>query len=264
MTDLELAEVIDRDDREAESRPAADLDVRRQIRQLMAVPFTGEAAAALNFGDPPWKPHPAGAIFNPAKTALVYMFLDQQFAVHVTRVHFDAVTGGANEWGHNEARVAGWINYLNGRPPSTLPDPQDAPTAFTATLGLDDFAFNQPHHVVYYVKNDRVSYDEAFPVWFGDTLREEVLGVRVASRNKSFFEAEVYNVAAIATFSKKVIHMKNYYQMEQAGTYVPIVNGTNRLAYAININAGAQMQVGGWTLPLLIDPDTGNMGEGQP
>jgi hypothetical protein len=238
---------------------------RRRIRDLLSLAFA-RAAPGLNYGDDPWKPHPVPETpFNAAKTALIHFFFDEGLELHVLRVHFEAVTGGANEWSDNESRVRDWVNYLNSLAPLQLPDPRTAPTAFDAWLGLDDFAFNQQHHAVFYVKNRGISYDRDFPVWFSDSLQDNVFGVRVASANKSFYEAEVYNVAGITGgFSSTLIHMKNYYQLYRGGAYGSIMNGQDRLAYAININAAAPLSIGGWALPIIIDPDTGNMGEGQP
>jgi hypothetical protein len=254
-------------------RRAGGATARRRARNLVSLAFSGTSYPGLNYGDAPWKPHPVeNTPFSPAKTALIHIFLGEDFQLHVTRVHFDAAIGTPNEWADNEQRVSAWINYLNALPPSTLPPqpqplpaPQPPSTPFVARLGLGSFAFNQPHHVVFYIKNKGVSYDSNIPVWFSDSLQDNVYGVRVAGPNKSFFEAEVYGVGNIdPAFSDQVIHMKNYYMIFRAGSYVPIVNGQDRVAYGININAAAQMAGGGLALPIVIDPDTGNMGEGQP
>lgn len=238
---------------------------RRRSRDLMAFAL-GATGALRNYGKEPWNPHPTvGIAFTAVKTALIHINIDDQFRMHVVRVHFDAVTAGQNEWADNAPRVIDWINYLNSLAPSTDPDPAHAPTPFSHSLGLTNFAFNQPHHVVFYVRNKMISYDRAFPVWFSDGLQDNVYGVKVASPNNSFFEAEVYDVAGIdSDFSDKLIHMKNYYHACENNIYRPIVNWQERYAYAININAAAQLGFGTSAVPVVIDPDTGNMGEGQP
>jgi hypothetical protein len=215
-----------------------------------------------NHGDKPWDVHPAhtSAAFNPSHTAILHMELTSA-GLKAQRVHFPSVSG-VNDWSANKAKVVSYINFLNGSGPS----PGVLGKDYNVFPGLKKFAFDRPHHFVIYVKNPGVDYLADRPVWFGKKLIRDVFGVKVASKNESFFGA-IRDAGPILGGSPNLVYLKNYYHVGNGnGQNHRRING-ERLAYALKINvlmASPDDNDPTYKVPLIIDPDTGNMGEGQP
>lgn len=210
-----------------------------------------------NHGDKPWIGHPnqGGAAFDPSHTAILYLeFVNS--GLKAKRVHFPSV-GGANDWPANKPKVVSFLNFLNGS--------GACPGEAHVFPGLKDFAFDRPHHFVVYIKNPGVDYLQDRPVWFGKKLIKNVYGIGHASKNESFFGA-IRDSGSISGGSPNLVYMRNYYHIGNGNgqNHRPIKHN-ERLAYALKINAlMPSADDPTYKVPLIIDPDTGNMGEGQP
>ncbi|MET1112880.1 MAG: hypothetical protein ABWX67_15290 [Allosphingosinicella sp.] len=244
-----------------------------------------------NHGGNPTDPHhPSSSIdaaFDPKYIMLLYMDTEDSFGaiqdtlrVRAVRVQFRSVKYGnpaANTWENNQQQIAEVINQLNA---GGMPTP--APQSVYVKQGLTDFDFNQPHHVVIYIQNKDVHYNPVYPIWFRDILVEPGPDGKPqkADKNWSFFAAAVKipmvagKPAITGNFSKHLIYVKNFYRVKGLGPYYS--NISTRQSYALQINAlvrltdtaGNDADTSGKAsaniLPITIDPDTGNMGGGEP
>jgi hypothetical protein len=229
---------------------------------LAAVSTPGPFEEAWHHGDQnPKFDHPVpSATFDPPYGALLHLNLNSNFELEARRVHFRVNRLGANNtFRDNVDRFISWINYYNGA--------GAAPTTFESVQAeddvLDNFAFNSQHHFLVYIRNSNIAYDTEWPVWFGKRLIGSVFGQSTAAKNYSFFGVtpKVLNVMGGSTSG---IYLKNYYHVKANNIYRPI-NANEKLAYSLNINTRAQVAgFPGHVIPIIIDPDTGNMGEGSP
>lgn len=234
---------------------------RRVIEQRRPMPVDPQLSPnsvedGWNHGDKPWDVHPANPPFNPPYTAILYLEFTAA-GLAAKRIHFPSVAG-VNDWAANKSKVVSFINFLNN-------PGQASPGAHHIFPGLKNFAFDRPHHFVVYVKNAGVDYLPGRPVWFGKKLIKDVFGVNVASKNESFFGA-MRDAAAITSGSPNLVYMKNYYHVGNGNghNHRPI-KANEGFAYALKINAlMPSAEDPTYKVPLIIDPDTGNMGGGQP
>ncbi|MES2443856.1 MAG: hypothetical protein V4574_13585 [Pseudomonadota bacterium] len=218
-----------------------------------------------NQGSSPWLPHPTpGAPFDPTYIAILHLELkaiknalneyELKFIVNRVLIPRDPKTN--NDLTGNIVGIAKAIEYMNG-PIGTPPFP-----SMKIFPGLDGYSFKGPAHCIIYVKNRGVEYHETRPVWFGKKLRDKVTD---AAPNESFFgakrfDAKVDHRIIIANGSQKFIYMKNYFH-KCAGDPCKYETITGDLKYDLNINALIRT-TDGIDVPLIIDPDTGNMGTG--
>jgi len=257
-----------------------------------------------NNGEYPWKwrpgdPKPStGRVkFNPTKICLIYINIAfDPVKLEIAKFHFPNSSGGS-EWEDIKNEVCDLINRVNkeasfppgyqSSTPIPMPDPNQYPVPASHLLGdthdywagLKDFAFSQQHHIVIYIRNGGVGYHDLYPVMFGKKLQSGMLGVGKngdpASLNQSFYDADHYDMKGFIdpgglSRSTVVLHMKNYYQVLDNGIYRLIRNDINnvknedRIAYSLNINALVKSTYDPLDIPIVIDPDTGNMGEGRP
>jgi hypothetical protein len=243
-----------------------------------------------NHGRDPAEPHhPNSKIdrqFDPKYIMLLYMDWEDSHGtikdvlrVRAIKLQFRSTGWGNpanNTWENNQQQIAYWINYLNaGNIPPPLPD------QMYVGHGLKDFNFNQPHHVVIYIQNTDVRYNPRYPVWFSDVLVNSATNPpEGAEKNYSFFAAQVKTPvdasnkpAIVGGYSTRVIYMKNFFRRRSWFGYPEI---TKPKSYSLKINAlgrvtdlsGNLVDTSGqpWAniLPFIIDPDTGNMGGGDP
>lgn len=233
-------------------------------------------------GDPSKEKHPhnnTNDSFNPRYVMLLYMDIEDQdpagdLRVKAIRLQFPSVGWNPNEpnptqvntWAANEQQVVHWINCLN-RPPCSLPAQTQQ---FRINEGLDNFTFNQPHHFVIYIQNRNIEFNRRYPVWFAQHLSEmENNEHKKAKENWSFFGAKVLDVTSITgNNSKKLVYVKNFFKGWDffKGGYYKI--GGDRHSYSLSINAEMPAtDLAGQSplkLPIIIDPDTGNQGGGDP
>lgn len=277
----------------------ADIDTKPQGQDLEAINFflAPVPPPNANFGDDPTKPsgiHGKPLInFDPAWVCLIYLRLSSSPALgmEILRIHYKVKTDATSkpELADVQTSIEAWINYLNGltllpndTPKSPAPTPVKIPEngKFTGAgapafenkywTGLTNFAFSEQHHVVIYICNKGVSlYDP--PVSFTHKMLGSVMGTGpVSFGNYSFYEAKAWQSGQITNgYPQEFLHMKNYYQLYDGSQYRAIRNGATpeRVGYSLNINArlASVYQDGGASdVPIIIDPDTGNMGEGQP
>lgn len=143
------------------------------------------------------------------------------------------------------------------------------PTQHSCYAGIGDLAFSCQQHVVIYVRNDGIEYDPECPIWFGDTLRDTILEIPIpnqdAHSNDSFYMSKPPRVSQYISkgWANKLVHFRNYYQIgDGPGSYKSITN--ERVMYSLNVNAWIDTGPDSPDMLVILDPDTGNMGEGQP
>jgi hypothetical protein len=211
-----------------------------------------------NYGQQPWDTVPQGwdKAFNPDYLCVVHIELASDLRIITKRVHRPAVKSPANDWSSNKANAVDIINKLNRG--DALP-PTDK-----LFEGLKNFAFGQAHHVVFYVKNSAAEFDSEYPIWFGKKLRNAYKGSKKAEPNESFFGANPETINSISGGSKSVTYVENHFKVGSGNAHKPIPKDKN-LIYSLNLNVVVPSNEDAtYTIPLIIDPDTGNMGSGGP
>jgi hypothetical protein len=239
-------------------------------------------------GKPTDANHPNGKVnreFDPKYIMLLYMEVednDVSSALHVRAFRLQFLSEGYGEPTNNtlvanQRKIVDQINNLNATgtwiPSSDL----------IVKQGLRDFVFNQPHHFVIYIKNQHVKYNSNHPIWFGDTLLEPGPNGKPqeAEANRSFFGTQIKTMDGTngtlvinPPYSNKIIYVKNFFRgWNILDGYYKI--GNKMHPYSLNINAeidvadsaGSVTNMQGHaygTIPIIIDPDTGNMGGGSP
>ena len=212
--------------------------------------------------------------------------------------------GKSNMWEHNKVEITNWINCLNKgtlTAPRPVPSPTpskdcewpNSPKTHVKKEGLERFIFNQAHHFVIYIQNRNIEYHETDPAWFGRLLAEKDNNNKHkrASKNWSFFASQVLTPRdssddqtgdnlITGNNSLKLIYMKNFYKGRNdfGGGYHDLEhgekedndngNGHGKRSYSLSINASlpATTLTGtpSVTIPIILDPDTGNQGGGEP
>lgn len=230
----------------------------RESRQVSdGVPRNRSFQDSWNRGNAPWRTHPnSSAHFHPTHICILHMELTYA-GLKAKQVYFSSAHVSPNNWPNNKPRVVSFINHLNAN--TTISEDH------SIYPGLTDFAFDRPHHLVIYVKNEGTDYDKDRPIWFGRELNAKVMHIDRASKNESFFGAVRDSDAGITNGSPNLVYVQNYYHVGDGNghNHRPIVN--EEIAYALKINALVP-SIGDASLmvPLIIDPDTGNMGGGHP
>ncbi|HYI39725.1 MAG TPA: hypothetical protein VE053_05330 [Allosphingosinicella sp.] len=238
-----------------------------------------------NHGRDPTKGHPNSKIvFDPKFTTLLYLDFRSSASAQSNVTHLRAVRiqfrsigwkKGKNDWETNQEEISKWIKYLNDDTSSPLctikPDfwVYDHPT---------ELFFNQPNHLAIYIRDKNINFDSR-PVWFSDVLiKADSSGKPLPAReNWSFFDASVVTPIDCTGkpsiqegCSQEVLYMKNYFR-HKCGFFPFIhyykIKAGNEHLYSLNINA--LLEVAGQaaqavTLPIVLDPDTGNNGGGEP
>lgn len=223
----------------------------------------------LNQGEPPWEEHPNLAngqapSFDPTHIGILHMELfvvNGELKLVTQRAHFPRDTAATtNDLAGNMPLIARALSYLNApQTHGTVPHMKVFP-------GLNGYSFVRPTHCIIYVKNAGITYAQR-PVWFGDLLSDG----RPAEPNHCFFgatprvatEAGLGGTASIADGSQDFVYMKNYFH-GGTGDKPVAIGMKDKLLYSLNINAAVKSNDGaeGMTVPIIIDPDTGNMGAG--
>lgn len=222
-----------------------------------------------NHGDDPWDAHPGNYKFNPDRVGIIHLKLLDGFRIEATRFHYmiEDVAGGWNK--NNEDIAVEVINWLNG--PRRAEDRPVDPICIKG--GLRQLVFGHPHHVVVYVQNKNVEYPSR-PIWFGNSLQGTVKDgngeyqTGKARENHSFFRTEVRTPTGITgDVSTKIIYFQNHFHKHGLLTgHDPIPKGEFRV-YSMKISLLSQVigdDEGEYNSPIIIDPDTGNMGGGSP
>jgi len=228
-------------------------------------PFTtkGSFEQSWHHGDHnPKSGHPGTLPFDPPFAALLHLNLNRDFELEAKRVHFAVKNRGVdnNTFEDNQNRFEQWIRYFNGATPQK---PFGYWTYEAGDEALDGFVFGSPHHLLIYIRNTNVAYDEEWPIWFGKSLVGKICGKKPAEKNHSFFDVSIKSLD-VPWGSTIGIYVRNYWVVKNNNnTYRPL-RTDEVIPYALNINAFARVQGSSRVIPIMIDPDTGNMGDGVP
>lgn len=224
-----------------------------------------------NHGDNPWRGHPGSAVFRPKMVCILHMELLAGFNIRARRLHYPiAENGTANTWAAIRSSAVTWIEALNDGEVT-----EDRPNKLYLFHGMRDFVFGQPHHVIIYIKNENIEYPDR-PIWFGKRLNGTVLDLCMnpqtgnAKENHSFFNSTVvHDLTELGnSVSNKAIYFENHHHKRVfLGGHKPIETLEQRV-YSLKINVISQSITGNpaydSVVPIIIDPDTGNMGGGIP
>lgn len=216
----------------------------------------------VNHGIDPTGYHPGGTQqsptpFNPSHIGVLHLELatvGNLLKIIATRAHFPRDSNAANnDLAGNMSLIKKALDHLNNDNEPPVDDMVKYP-------GIKKASFRQPTHVIIYVKNNGIDYSRNC-IWFGQKLHNNTTP---AAENQSFFEAQPHDASAmgyaITNGSQKFIYCKNYFHYKKPdGTFIQI-EGFD-LTYALNINAFLYSN-DGLDIPIIIDPDTGNMGTG--
>lgn len=211
-----------------------------------------------NYGSEPWEPVPNGwnKNFDPSHLCVVHIELTAELLIKAQRVHRTANKSPANDWASNTANAVQIINALNLG--------QTLPNTDKVYAGLKGLAFGRAHHVVFYVKNSNAVFDPEYPIWFGKKLRNPFNGSKKADHNESFFNSKPQSLSNIVGGSQSVAYVENHFKAGNGNAHKPIPNSKD-LMYSLNLNIVVPTaEDSAYTIPLVIDPDTGNMGGGGP
>lgn len=226
---------------------------------------------AWNLGDAPWdrideaiNAPSTNVTFAPRYITVLHLELQFTPKLLLTgrRAHFEVEKAEHVELSHIQSRVRAVINYLNTGidRPNYLYQKNDK-------SGLKGFGFRKgQHHFIIYIKNNGIEYNRDAPIWFGlyraNSLRE-------ASPNRTFYEAEVFSDKDITSGPPLFIYAKNYFRTatEDVNDWMKPTNrrpiAGDNIVYSMNINASVQTTDSPTlSIPLIFDPDTGNMGTG--
>ena len=245
------------------------LDPTDQVRALAA------GGTGLNSGDQPWRrfdqevddetPRPM-ANFNPNYIAVLHLHVTETpFKLIGRRAHFPIDMGKPNTLPGITERAVEVIKHFNG----AITQPVYLDSGMIRE-GLYQLGFSKPHHFIIYIKNRGVLYGR-YPIWFGrKLLNPRQGGGYEADPNRSFFEAQLSSGHQIgADVSDTFVYVKNYFYTadetndELVPHYRRPIGNQDKLKYALNINAMIDSSDSpAIRIPLVIDPDTGNMGGG--
>jgi hypothetical protein len=220
-----------------------------------------------NHGDDPWDGHPGGYTFNPERVGIIHIELLPNFTIKATRFHYDAIKKGSDTGWHVDqsnmaVRIINWLNGEEANKPQV--------TNECKFDGVRQLTFGQAQHVIVYVKNSNIKYPDR-PVWFGNSLqgtigKEDDPFLGKARENHSFFNAEVLTPGGITgSVSKQFVYLENHFHKYGfLSGHDPIQDGEIRV-YSMKIALLSQsIEPMATDIPIIIDPDTGNMGGGYP
>lgn len=239
----------------------------RTAEPNVGAPAEGKIIASLNniqnvlpdqlrFGDKTTKRGPTS--YKAEYDVLVYFGFDANMDL-VSSIQYFAASGEANlspedEFSRIKTKMMACVATLDAAPAGPSPTCQGAIMA----ANFDNFTFRAPSNMVFVSKNATLKFG-AEPIVIGKTILRPGLPARP---NKAFYDAKVHE-DAIGT--RQMVYVRNYYSKKSGGNGIgngpgdtPIGNG--KYWYGTNIFMTANQQGGRVRLPIIIDPDTGNMG----
>jgi hypothetical protein len=225
---------------------------------------------SMNQGDDPGSGYDSN--FRPMYTSLLHLEVMPDQSIKAIRLHIPTDAADRRwENAKNKEKVAYWINKVNKdevceKNPQQGNPCKPAPNEAVVYEGIGNFVFYEPQHVVVYIKNKSVKFDRDYPVWFGSRLIGNVgqHGSK-AETNGSFFGAHLDDLS-IENYSTQILYMQNIFKEKHWYGGHSDIDAKDRKIYSLNLNTLINMTkldgAGGYAVPLIIDPDTGNMGGG--
>lgn len=241
------------------------------------------AGSGSNQGDDPKTDFLKSKVnFSPEYTAIIHIELLKDHSINFFRYHYPA--HGESSWDILKKDVISNIEDFNeGRFPK-----KDETRNLYASHGPKNIIFHSQHNIFIYIKNKELSIFEEYPIWFGDRLIGTIdspttrTAMNKFSKNRSFCAVETKTLDEGTFgkgFSSQLIYMKNYHVHKDGwlSSYRRVRN-KEELAYSMNIVAEMESRyqvdcnsestktpvIESVRIPVIIDPDTGNMGGGAP
>lgn len=196
--------------------------------------------------------------FNPSVVVVYHVEVICQpllTSLKAQTAHFAADMSGRNDWDANLAMIARVINYFNGTS-------SDSSMILKQNLGFHHFKFSKAHHVVIYLANKGLSFLPV-PLVFGSTLLDD----SPAEKNGSFFDCTLKRNIGIAqtpteSFANEALYMKNFFHRYDDANGVQEISGTSHMQSMNFFTTLRATDDASLLIPVIFDPDTGNMGAG--
>ena len=214
-----------------------------------------------NNGDDPIKTGPEG--FDPDRVCIVHLEFLPDMTVQANEVHQDAVKQPRNDYDSNKFNIIDTINKLNSHTP--LDKSHDW------YHNIDELSFGSAHHVIFYVKNKFVEFDPTYPLWFGGKTQNNHSSRAdgMADKNEAFYDRKIYKesniIGAVGAEipCQQLLYVKNYFTTSNIFGCHKKIGKSERIFYSLNLNLTVPEDgTSGSRVPIIVDPDTGNMGTG--
>lgn len=237
---------------EANDGSVAQPDEEKAIEALLDI--QNILPSDISYGDLPSKSGPSG--FTAKFDALVYFGLDSNATLVSTIRYFNAA---GNDYPAIKAQMLACVAKLD----ANMADKCDAELK---QVTLDNLTFKAPTNIVFASRNPTLKF-EAEPLVFSKSLdrtHPDYPDGKKAKPNKSFYNAKIFTEG-----SRQLVYVSNYYSKKSGGNGngngpgdMPIGANENYW-YGLNIFMTIEQQ-GGNPVRIIIDPDGGNVGSGNP
>jgi hypothetical protein len=214
----------------------------------------------IRFGDATTEVGPQN--FKADFNALVYFGIDRNMKLVSSVQYFDA-SGASNlkpeeEFAAIKQQMITCIDELDRQNTNVLTKCRAARKA----VDINDLTFRAPTNIVIAARNPTIKFGDEALVISDRTIQS---GVK-AMANKSFYSAKTY----VNAFSNRdLVYVRNYYsKLNNANSDgdgqsigdTPIDNEKDNYWYGLNIFMTIAQSANANPLPMIIDPDGGNMG----
>lgn len=238
--------------KEANDASVAQPDEEKAFEALIDI--QGIRPTDISYGDLPSKAGPSG--FTATYDALVYFGINANATLVSTIRYFNA---SGNDYPAIKGQMLACIAKLD----ANMADKCDAELK---QVTLDDLTFKAPTNVVFASRNPTLKFD-AEPLVFSKSLdrtHPDYPDGKKAKPNKSFYNAKIFTEG-----SRQLVYVSNYYTKKSGGDGngngpgdTPISANENYW-YGLNFFMTIE-QEGGNPVRIIIDPDGGNVGNGNP
>ncbi len=249
------------------------------MKALPAVLLGGAAGALLVYFTSdndrglsgPWGDHPSKTMALPADFAkhyaVVYLKFQQTASglpeLVVKHAYFNKISGQADDIDCAIKLLAGETSPGNCKADGNIRE------------NFEGFNFGKRMHIYAHIANSNVQFNHKTPMLltpYGshDPIPHTGLSGREKDKNKSFYNARLENISQ--NDQRKILKVDNFLR-DKNGQDINNPTNNNKLAdYSINFNivmckkgtASCNLEDPKAVIPMVIDPDGGNMGGGNP
>lgn len=216
------------------------------------------STSSVIYGDAANKQTAPTEKFSAGHYMLVAMRFTADGALHATHVKV-RFTGAPNDGGAVDKLANDAFSKLAGDPKAYNWDLRKLKLAGADAGGedfaIDHFGFGRKHRIYMFISNDGAKFSKKSPVWFGQGFDEFFETKRKAkvSKNYAFYNAKLLN--GPNNKADKVLYLENFYSKEGGS---PIGDNDPNTYYDMNFNILLSGKNEGTTVPVIVDPDTGN------
>jgi hypothetical protein len=243
-----------------------DSKIPEMIEKLLlpSVKIASVEPQEIRHGDPTNKQNLTA--FSPSYDVIVYFSINNNI-LYSSVQYFSA---GGSSFSAIKPNVERCLARLDAAQVTAFPTCQGALKA----TDFSNFTFKAPSNVVFVTRSQSMRFSDNESLVFGKKLLNEHSGYNdgpqdrpeertKAKPNKSFYNANLYDVG-----NRKVLYVQNYYTRKSGNNENGVGNGDVAIGpkphwYAMNIFVTMD-QGNGQPSKHIIDPDGGNMGNGNP